>query len=170
MGAQLDNVLVKAAFATGCFWSVEVAFRQAEGVVMTSMAYCGGDLLNPNYEKVHTGRSGHAELVQVTFDPGRVSYEDLLAFFWLCHDLRQLNRQYPDVSSQYGSAVFCQDDDQGSAPEAARQALVASGEASGTVVTEILMLSNYFGAEDYHQQYMEKRGMAVPVSLTASRI
>ena len=91
-------------------------------------------------------------------------------FFWLCHDPRQLNRQCPDVGSQYRSAVFCQDYDQGSAPEASRQALVASGEASGTVVTEILMLSNYFGAEDYHQQYMEKRGMAVPVSLTASRI
>jgi len=161
MATQMDKGLAKATFAAGCFWGVEVAFRRVDGVVMTSVGYCGGDLRNPSYEQVCTGRSGHAEAVQVTFDPGRVSYEELLAFFWLCHDPRQLNRQGPDVGSQYRTAIFCHDDEQRAAAEASKQALVASGEAGGTVVTEIQMLSDYFLAEDYHQQYLEKRGMAV---------
>lgn len=160
MTTQMDKGLARATFAAGCFWGVEVAFRRVDGVVMTSVGYCGGDLRNPSYEQVCTGRSGHAEAVQVSFDPGRVSYEDLLAFFWRCHDPRQLNRQGPDVGSQYRTAIFCHDDEQRAAAEASRQALLASGEAGGTVVTEIQLLSDYFLAEDYHQQYLEKRGMA----------
>jgi peptide-methionine (S)-S-oxide reductase len=128
---------------------------------MTSVGYCGGNLANPSYEAVCTGTTGHAEAVQVTFDPERVSYEELLSLFWVCHDPTQLNRQGPDVGSQYRTAIFCHDGGQLAAAEASKQALVDSGQAGGSVVSEIEMLSDYYLAEDYHQQYLEKRGMAV---------
>ncbi|MDA1101946.1 MAG: peptide-methionine (S)-S-oxide reductase MsrA [Proteobacteria bacterium] len=164
MGTQFDRLnggLAKATFAAGCFWGVEMAFRRLEGVVMTSVGYCGGSLPNPSYEDVCTGGTGHAEALQVTFDSGRVSYEQMLSLFWVCHDPTQLNRQGPDIGSQYRSAIFCHDSDQLAAAEASKQALVDSEQAGGSVVTEIEMLSDYFPAEDYHQQYLEKRGMAV---------
>ena len=161
MGTQLDEGLEKATFAAGCFWGVEAAYRRVDGVVMTSVGYCGGSQPNPSYEEVCTGRSGHAEALQVTYDPGRVSYEQLLSLFWVCHDPTQLNRQGPDVGSQYRTAIFCHDGEQLAAAEASKQDLVDSGQAGGTVVTEIQMLGDYFLAEDYHQQYLEKRGMAV---------
>ncbi|MDP7546369.1 MAG: peptide-methionine (S)-S-oxide reductase MsrA [Alphaproteobacteria bacterium] len=164
MGTQFDRLdggLARATFAAGCFWGVEAAFRRLDGVVMTSVGYCGGNLANPSYEAVCTGTTGHAEAVQVTFDPERVSYEELLSLFWVCHDPTQLNRQGPDVGSQYRTAIFCHDGGQLAAAEASKQALVDSGQAGGSVVSEIEMLSDYYLAEDYHQQYLEKRGMAV---------
>jgi peptide-methionine (S)-S-oxide reductase len=116
---------------------------------------------NPNYEEVCAGGTGHAEAVQVSFDPSRVSYEQLLSLFWICHDPTQLNRHGPDVGSQYRSVIFCHDSDQMLAAEASMQALVAGGEAGGTVVTAVEILSDYFLAEDCHQQYLEKRGITV---------
>ncbi len=161
MGTQLDGGLAKATFAAGCFWGAEVTFRRLDGVIMTSVGYCGGSVPNPSYEEVCTGGTGHAEVVQVTFDPGRVSFEQLLSLFWDCHDPTQLNRQGPDSGSQYRTVIFCHDGGQLAAAEASKQALVDSGRAGGTVVTEVEMLRDYFPAEDYHQQYLEKRGMAV---------
>ncbi len=153
--------LARATFAAGCFWGVEATFRRVDGVVATSVGYCGGGQPYPGYEQVCTGRTGHAEAMQVTFDPGRVGYDELLALFWDCHDPTQLNRQGPDVGSQYRSAIFCHDEAQRAAAEASKQALRDSGRAGAEVVTEIVMLEDYFLAEDYHQQYLEKRGMAV---------
>jgi len=158
---KLDRGPARATFAAGCFWGVEVTFRRLDGVIMTSVGYCGGSVPNPSYEEVCTGGTGHAEVVQVTFDPGRVSFEQLLSLFWDCHDPTQLNRQGPDSGSQYRTVIFCHDGGQLAAAEASKQALVDSGRAGGTVVTEVEMLRDYFPAEDYHQQYLEKRGMAV---------
>jgi peptide-methionine (S)-S-oxide reductase len=157
----MDTNIAKATFAAGCFWGVEAAFRRIDGVVMTSVGYCGGELPNPSYEAVCTGRTGHAEAVQVDFDPERVSYEQLLSQFWVCHDPTQLNRQGPDFGTQYRTAIFCHDEGQRQAAAASKQAHGDSGQAGGAVVTEIVMLSDYYLAEDYHQQYLEKRGMAV---------
>ncbi len=157
----MDTNTAKATFAAGCFWGVEAAFRRIDGVVMTSVGYCGGELPNPSYEDVCTGRSGHAEAVQISFDPDRVSYEELLSLFWVCHDPTQLNRQGPDFGTQYRTAIFCHDDGQQAAAAASKQTYGDSGQAGGAIVTEIEMLSDYFLAEDYHQQFLEKRGMAV---------
>ena len=142
----------KATFAAGCFWKPEYLFRQVDGVTATSVGYMGGDAANPSYEEVCTGRTGHAEVVDVEYDPARISYEDLLDIFWQCHDPTQLNRQGPDIGTQYRSAVFAHDDKQAAAAKAARDKLLDSGR----VVTEIVQAGDYWPAEDYHQQYVEK--------------
>ncbi len=142
----------KATFAAGCFWKPEYLFRQVDGVTATSVGYMGGDSANPSYEEVCTGRTGHAEVVDVEYDPARISYEDLLDIFWQCHDPTQLNRQGPDIGTQYRSAVFAHDDKQAAAAKASRDKLLDSGR----VVTEIVQAGDYWPAEDYHQQYVEK--------------
>ena len=142
----------KATFAAGCFWKPEYFFRQVDGVTATSVGYMGGDAANPSYEEVCTGRTGHAEVVDVEYDPARISYEDLLDIFWQCHDPTQLNRQGPDIGTQYRSAVFAHDDKQAAAAKASRDKLLDSGR----VVTEIVQAGDYWPAEDYHQQYVEK--------------
>jgi len=146
-----------ATFAAGCFWGVEAAFRRIEGVVQTAVGYIGGTTENPTYEEVCTGRTGHAEAVQVVFDPARVSYEQLLDAFWECHDPTTANRQGPDIGTQYRSAVFFH----GAAQEAAAAASKAAQEAAGRfghpIVTEIAPAGPFTMAEDYHQQYVEKR-------------
>lgn len=142
----------KATFAAGCFWKPEYLFRQVDGVTATSVGYMGGDAANPSYEEVCTGRTGHAEVVDVEYDPARISYEDLLDIFWQCHDPTQLNRQGPDIGTQYRSAVFAHDDKQAAAAKASRDKLLDSGR----VVTEIVQAGDYWPAEDYHQQYVEK--------------
>ena len=142
----------KATFAAGCFWKPEYLFRQVDGVTATSVGYMGGDAANPSYEEVCTGRTGHAEVVDVEYDPARISYEDLLDIFWQCHDPTQLNRQGPDIGTQYRSAVFAHDDKQAAAAKASRDKLLDSG----LVVTEIVQAGDYWPAEDYHQQYVEK--------------
>jgi peptide-methionine (S)-S-oxide reductase len=152
--------MAQATFGAGCFWGVEVAFRQVPGVIDAAVGYAGGTVADPSYQQVCTGRTGHAEVVQVEYDPARVSYEQLLDVFFANHDPTQLNRQGPDVGTQYRSVIFYHDEAQAEAARAAKEALQASGRYRRPVMTEILPFSNFFRAEEYHQRYLEKRGLA----------
>jgi peptide-methionine (S)-S-oxide reductase len=149
----------KASFAAGCFWGVEEAFRKLPGVVDTTVGYAGGTTETPSYELVCTGRTGHAETVQVEYDPSQVSYEDLLDTFWRAHDPTQLNRQGPDIGTQYRSAIFFHDAAQEAAAKASLAELEQSGRYPRQLVTEITPASDFYQAEDYHQQYFAKRRM-----------
>jgi peptide-methionine (S)-S-oxide reductase len=148
----------RATFAAGCFWGVEVAFRRVPGVTATRVGYTGGDTLNPDYEAVCTGQTGHAEAVEVTFDPARVGYDDLLEAFWAAHDPTQRDRQGFDVGSQYRSAIFTHGAKQDAAARASMARLAAAKSHPGEIVTEIAQAGPFYVAEDYHQQYLEKRG------------
>lgn len=150
----------KATFGAGCFWGVEAAFRQVEGVTSTAVGYMGGTLKSPSYEDVCTDRTGHAEVVQVEFDPSRVSYDQLLGVFWENHDPTTPNRQGPDVGTQYRSVIFYHTPDQQRAAVASKEALAKSGKFRRPIVTEIVPASDFWRAEEYHQQYLEKRGLA----------
>lgn len=150
-----------ATFAAGCFWGVEAAFRRVPGVLATTVGYSGGSVENPSYEDVCTGRTGHAESVQIEYDPERVTYETLLDVFWQSHDPTQLNRQGPDVGTQYRSVIFCHTPEQKAAAEASKEVLGRSGRYRRPVVTEIREAAPFYPAEDYHQQYLEKRGLAI---------
>jgi peptide-methionine (S)-S-oxide reductase len=145
----------KATFGAGCFWGVEATFRKIDGVHSTSVGYLGGDLDNPSYEDVCTGQTGHAEVVEVTYDPDVVQYSDLLDTFWDCHNPMTLNRQGPDVGSQYRSAIFFHDDEQQTSAESSLES--KRGAYPDTIVTEITATSTFYMAEEYHQQYIEKR-------------
>ena len=146
-----------ATFAAGCFWGIESAFRRVDGVTETSVGYTGGHQPDPSYETVCGGQTGHAEAVQVTYDPERVSYEDLLGLFWTLHDPTQKNRQGPDVGHQYRSAIFYHAPEQEAAARASMAELARSGQFAREIVTEIVPAGHYYRAEDYHQQYEEKR-------------
>ncbi|MFQ5670647.1 MAG: peptide-methionine (S)-S-oxide reductase MsrA [Acidobacteriota bacterium] len=148
-----------AIFAAGCFWGVEAAFRQVEGVLSTTAGYMGGATVEPTYEGVCSGETGHAEAVQVEYDSARVTYSQLLEVFWSCHDPTTLNRQGPDVGSQYRSAVFFQTPEQQEAATASREALERSGRYPEPIVTEITPAGAFYPAEEYHQQYLEKKGL-----------
>jgi peptide-methionine (S)-S-oxide reductase len=150
----------KATFGAGCFWGVEAAFRQIKGVISTSVGYSGGSYQNPSYHDVCTGRTGHAESVEVTYDPARVSYDDLLRVFWENHDPTQLNRQGPDWGPQYRSVIFYHTPEQEAAAQASKERLDKSGRYRRPIVTEITPASQFYTAEDYHQQYLEKRGLS----------
>lgn len=150
----------KATFGAGCFWGVEAAYRQVQGVVSTHVGYAGGQTENPSYKEVCTDRTGHAEVVEVTYDPERVPYDALLEVFWANHDPTQLNRQGPDVGSQYRSVIFVHDDEQKQAALASMEKLEALGTHRRPIVTQIEPAPSFFEAEDYHQQYLEKRGLA----------
>ena len=150
----------KAIFAAGCFWGVEDAFRQTDGVVSTSVGYTGGNYENPTYQDVCSDRTGHAEAVEVIYDPEKVSYDDLLNIFWEIHDPTTLNRQGPDIGSQYRSAIFYHDESQREKAAASKQKLEAIQKGGRRVVTQIVPASTFYRAEDYHQQYLEKRGQA----------
>ncbi len=150
--------MAKATFAAGCFWGVEEAFRQTPGVLETTVGYTGGQLDHPTYEQVCSDRTGHAEAVEVRFDPDRISYARLLEMFWSLHNPTTLNRQGPDVGSQYRSAVFYHDDQQREQAEAMKRRLDESGVFGRPIVTEITPASTFWPAEDYHQQYVHKRG------------
>jgi len=148
----------KATFGAGCFWGVEAAFRQIDGVTKTEVGYEGGRLENPSYEDVCSHATGHAEVVQVTYDPEQISYDELLGVFWGKHDPTQLNRQGWDIGDQYRSVVFFHDDEQRVAAERSKAELDASGRYRKPVVTAIEPVQTFYPAEDYHQQYLEKRG------------
>ncbi len=149
----------KATFAAGCFWAVEAAFRKIPGVRSAIVGYTGGSTENPNYKEVCTGRTGHAEAVEVEFDPQLVSYEDLLQAFWDMHDPTTLNRQGPDIGAQYRSAVYFHDSKQEEVAKASKESLNASGKLSRPVVTEVTAASTFWKAEEYHQRYHEKHGI-----------
>jgi peptide-methionine (S)-S-oxide reductase len=149
-----------ATFGAGCFWGVEVTFRNVPGVKDAVVGYLGGTLANPTYRDVCTGRTGHAEVVQVTYDPAEVSYDKLLEVFWANHNPTTLNRQGPDVGTQYRSAIFFHTPEQQRAAEASKKHLEASGRFRSPIVTEITPASTFYPAEDYHQRYLEKRGLA----------
>ena len=148
----------RATFGAGCFWGVEAAFRKIQGVVSTTVGYSGGSSKNPTYKDVCSGRTGHAEAVQVEYDPSKTSYEELLNVFWSVHDPTQLNRQGPDVGTQYRSAIFFYNAEQEAAAKAAKAHLERSGRYGKPIVTEIIPASEFYMAEEYHQQYFEKHG------------
>ncbi len=152
--------MAKAIFAAGCFWGVEATFRQLPGVISTRVGYTGGSTSNPTYKDVCTDRTGHAEAVEVEYDPAKLSYGTLLETFWENHDPTQLNRQGPDWGTQYRSAIFFTTPEQEKAAKASKEALENSHRFSKPIVTQIVPAVTFFQAEDYHQQYLEKKGLA----------
>ncbi len=152
--------MAKATFAAGCFWGVEATFRQIPGVIGTRVGYTGGEMKNPTYKDVCTDGTGHAEAVEVDYDPAKVSYEQLLDVFWENHDPTQLNRQGPDFGTQYRSAIFYYSPEQEQLAKSSKQQLEKSGQYSRPIVTQIVPAATFYEAEDYHQQYLEKRGLA----------
>ena len=150
--------MATATFGAGCFWQVETTYRSIPGVLDTAVGYMGGTTPNPSYAQVCTGRTGHAEVLQVRYDPERVGYEELLTVFWENHDPTTLNRQGPDVGSQYRSVIFTSDSEQKAAAEASRERWQARFKRP--IVTEIVPAQDFWRAEEYHQRYLEKRGLA----------
>lgn len=149
-----------ALFGAGCFWGVEAAFRKMEGVTATAVGYAGGTKEEPTYREVCSDRTGHAEVVQVKFDPEKISYGKLLDAFWKLHDPTQVNRQGPDVGSQYRSVIFYHNEDQKQAAEESKKALEESGTYAKPIATHIEPAPEFYMAEEYHQQYLEKKGLA----------
>jgi peptide-methionine (S)-S-oxide reductase len=151
--------MAKATFAEGCFWGVEDTFRQVKGVSDVTVGYTGGHTKNPTYKEVCTDRTGHAEAVDVEFDPKQVSYRELLAVFFQSHDPTQMNRQGPDYGSQYRSAIFFHDADQEAQAKDAKETLEKSGVFKKPIVTQIVPAQDFWRAEEYHQRYFEKNGL-----------
>lgn len=151
--------LKKATFAAGCFWGVEARFMKVKGVVDTTVGFMGGWTENPSYRDVCTDRTGHAEVVHLTYDDSVVSYEHLLEVFWSSHDPTQMNRQGPDVGTQYRSAIFYHDDDQRQAAERSKAVLGSSGRFKRPIVTQIEKAGTFWRAEEYHQKYLQKKGL-----------
>lgn len=149
-----------ATFGAGCFWGVEAAFANVSGVVETTVGYSGGSHPDPSYRDVCRGDTGHAEVVRVRYDPGKVSYENLLETFWACHDPTQINRQGPDVGYQYRSVVFYHNDEQHKAAETSKRTLEQRVRFARPIATAIESAGTFYVAEDYHQQYLAKRGLA----------
>lgn len=150
---------MKATFGAGCFWCVEHEFRKIKGVTSTAVGYMGGNLNNPTYEDVCSDQTGHAEVVQVEFDPSVISYDEILNVFWHCHDPTSLNRQGPDVGTQYRSVIFCHDSDQEKKAIQSKEQLQNSEKSGKKIVTEILHAPQFYKAEEYHQQYYAKCGI-----------
>jgi peptide-methionine (S)-S-oxide reductase len=148
----------KAIFAAGCFWGVQTAFDPVKGVTKTTVGYTGGNVKNPTYEQVCTGKTGHAEACLVEFDPSKVGYRDLLAAFWKMHDPTTPNRQGPDIGNQYRSAVFYLSPAQAQEAKGVRDQLDKSGQFEDKIVTEITAAGEFYPAEEYHQKYFEKHG------------
>ena len=151
---------MKATFAAGCFWHVEDLFRKTDGVVSTKVGYTGGKLVNPTYEEVCTDMTGHAEAVQIEYDPNVISYNELLDMFWKNHDPTSLNRQGPDIGKQYRSAIFFHDDEQKKIAEKSKQEIAESGRFEKPIVTEVVPAPEFYKAEDYHQKYFQKHGLS----------
>ena len=149
----------KATFGAGCFWGVEAAFRELPGVVSAVVGYSGGHFPNPTYRDVCSGETGHAEVVEVEYDPSRVTYDQLLDLFWSIHDPTQLNRQGPDFGTQYRSVIFIHSPEQEASARASLAKLESSGRLKRKIVTPILPASEFWRAEEYHQQYFEKHGL-----------
>ena len=144
----------KALLGAGCFWGIEEIFKKIEGVLETKVGYAGGALSNPTYQDVCSGNTGHAEVVQIEFDPNKISFKKILDHFWLCHDPTQLNRQGPDIGTQYRSAIFYFTEEQRTIAEESKNNF--QKHLSSKIVTEIIQFTNFFVAEDYHQCYVQK--------------
>jgi peptide methionine sulfoxide reductase msrA/msrB len=157
----------QAAFAAGCFWGVEAAFQQVQGVVATAVGYMGGKTKDPSYEQVCSGKTGHAETVRVEYDPKKVTYEYLLAVFWGIHDPTTLDRQGPDIGAQYRSVIFFYTPEQEKAALDSKKRLQSEKRFKGQIVTEILPAAEFYKAEDYHQQYFRKQGIKPTCHLPA---
>lgn len=151
--------MAQATFAAGCFWGVELAFQKLKGVTGTRVGYTQGHVGNPNYHMVCTGQTGHAEAVLVEYDPGVISYDELLDVFWKKHDPTQVNRQGPDVGTQYRSGIYYHSEEQKDAASRSRDQLGQSGRYRQPIATEIKPAAVFYDAEEYHQRYLEKRGM-----------
>jgi peptide-methionine (S)-S-oxide reductase len=151
---------MKATFGAGCFWCVEDIFRTTPGVTATAVGYGGGHTKNPTYEEVCTDETGHAELVQVEFDPNVLSYEKLLNVFWNSHDPTQLNKQGPDIGTQYRSVIFCHDSEQQKIAQESKQRLDQSGKFGKKIATQVLPAPEFYRAEEYHQKYYVKCGIS----------
>lgn len=149
----------KATFGAGCFWGIEETYRTLPGVIDTAVGYMGGTMEHPTYEDVCTDATGHAEVVEVTYDPKQISYEQLLDVFWDNHNPTTRNRQGPDVGSQYRSAIFTHSAEQAAAAEESKRAVQESGRFRNPIVTEIAAAKTFWKAEDYHQKYLSKRGL-----------
>jgi peptide-methionine (S)-S-oxide reductase len=148
----------KATFAAGCFWGVESAFRQIDGVLDAQVGYAGGKTVNPTYKEVCTGTTGHAEALEITFDPAKVSYRTLVGFFFKMHDPTQVNRQGPDFGTQYRSAIFYHSPEQQTVAEQVKAELENSGKYKKPLATQIVPAAPFYRAEEYHQRYFEKNG------------
>lgn len=148
-----------ATFGAGCFWGVEETFRQVPGVINTSVGYSGGNKENPTYEDVCSDQTGHVEVVQIEYNPDQVAYEQLLNIFWENHNPTEVNRQGPDIGTQYRSVIFYHNDEQKNIAEKSKAALDASGKWSRPIATSIEPAKNFYKAEEYHQRYLEKRGL-----------
>jgi peptide-methionine (S)-S-oxide reductase len=153
-------VTEKATFGMGCFWGVEATFRAVKGVADAAVGYEGGDFANPTYKDVCTDTTGHAEVVQVEYDPAQVSYDELLNVFWKNHDPTTLNRQGPDWGTQYRSVIFYHSPEQEAAARASKEKMQSSGLFRRPIVTQIVPAMEFYRAEEYHQRYLEKRGLA----------
>ena len=149
-----------ATFAAGCFWGVEAVFRQIKGVITTTVGFMGGNLANPSYQEVCTDTTGHAEVVQVEYDANQVSYEALLTVFWANHNPTTLNRQGVDIGTQYRSAIFFHTPEQEKTARLSKDKLEQSGQYQQPLVTEITPATRFYPAEEYHQQYLEKKGLS----------
>jgi peptide-methionine (S)-S-oxide reductase len=152
--------MAKATFAAGCFWGVEATFRQLPGVTATRVGYIGGNTVNPTYKDVCTDTTGHAEAVEVEYDPANIGYDKLLDVFWENHDPTQVNRQGPDWGTQYRTAIFFHSPEQEAEAKASKESLEKSGRFHKPIATHIVPATTFYEADDYHQQYLEKRGMA----------
>jgi peptide-methionine (S)-S-oxide reductase len=155
----MEVMMEKATFGAGCFWGVEAEFREIPGVVDVAVGYEGGHTLNPTYKQVCTDQTGHAEVVEIDFDPAKVSYQTLVEAFWKLHDPTQVNRQGPDYGTQYRTAIFFHSPEQEQTARASKAALEASGKFRRPVATVIEPAQTFYRAEEYHQQYLAKRGI-----------
>ncbi len=151
---------MKATFGAGCFWHVEDLFSKIKGVKSTKVGYTGGNLTNPTYEEVCTDRTGHAEAVEIEYDPNEISYQELLGVFWNSHDPTSLNRQGPDIGIQYRSSIFFHNESQKQDAEKSKEKLDSSGKFSKIIVTEIVPSPEFYKAEEYHQKYIQKSGLS----------